>query len=161
MILRLCCLGGLVLRGLVRYAGPSSLGSSFGTGIGTLRQLCVRVAMGAGVGCCHVPLITFGAWIGGILGATPIDWMGGNGGTTLGAWIGGMRGTTLGDWMGGNVGATLVACMGGIVGTTSGYWVGVLVGARRGAQETLLVGRLCWYWAGPVSWCWPFVSGVG
>ena len=75
----------LVLRDLVHCADPSSVGYYFVTGAGTLIRIRFRVEMGAGVGCCGVPRITFGAWIGGNLGAT------------LGYWIDAMFGATLGS----------------------------------------------------------------
>ena len=84
----------LVLRDLVRYAGPSLVGSSFGTGSGTLYWLRVLVAMGYGVGCFGVPRITFGAWIGGILGTTLGDCIGGVVGANLGALVVGILGAT-------------------------------------------------------------------
>ena len=74
----------LVLRDLVWYAGPSLVGSSFGTGAGNLIRFFVWVAMGDGVGCCDMPRITFGSWIDGNLGVT------------LGYWISDMVGVTLG-----------------------------------------------------------------
>ena len=116
----------LVMRDLVRYAGPSSVGSSFGTGAGILQWLLVRVEMGSGVGRCGVPRITFRAWIGGKLGAT------------LGDWIGGMIGATLEDWIGGNVGANRGYWAGGIAGITCGEWVGLFVGASRGDVQSLV-----------------------
>ena len=75
----------LVLQDLVRYAGPTLVGSSFGTGAGNLYWIQVRVSMGSSVSCCGVPRITFGAWIGGNLGAILRDWIGGVVGATLGA----------------------------------------------------------------------------
>ena len=51
----------LVLRDLVHCADPSSVGYYFVTGAGTLIRIRFRVEMGAGVGCCGVPWITFGA----------------------------------------------------------------------------------------------------
>ena len=115
----------LVLRDLVRYAGPSSVGSSFGTGAGILQWLLVRVAMGSGVGHCGVPRITFRAWIGGKLGATLGDWIGVVVGATLGAGLGGILGATFGYWIGGNVVAT------------RGEWVGVFVVTSQGDVRIL------------------------
>ena len=112
----------LVLRDLVRYAGPSSVGSSCA---GTLYWLRVRMEMGSGVGRWGVPRITCGSCIGGNLGATLGDWIGGVVGATLGAGLGGILGATFGYWIGGNVVAT------------RGEWVGVFVVTSQGDVRIL------------------------